>query len=322
MTRASGELIDVWISGKTTPVSNSQQVETRCVAHDLTAKHRLEAELLRTNQSLAGANAELSRKNRELDEFVHVISHDLAEPVRTLIGFSDFLVKDHGDQLGPQGVEYLGYLVDAARRMRTMIYGLLNLSRAGKVTGEFGPVPLGELIAAVTFELGALIRSREAIVEDLSPEVVLWGDGRRLHQLLANLVSNAIKYNRSPPPRVEIGATSLIAAIVEEDHDPGRVQTFFVRDNGIGIDPRFHDIIFQPFRRLHAPDEFEGTGVGLALCAKIVRAHGGRIRVESAPGQGATFFISLPPATSCRRTRGTSGIGRPCLSLDRGVISA
>ena len=241
------------------------------------------------------------------------ISHDLAEPVRTLIGFSDFLVKDHAPQLGPQGAEYLGYLVDAAQRMRSMIHGLLNLSRAGKVTGEFGPVPLGELIAA------GQLRARRADPEprgdrrrDLSPEVVLWGDGRRLHQLLANLVSNAIKYNRSAPPRVEIGAVEPACGIVEEAHDPDRVQTFFVRDNGIGIDPRFHDIIFQPFRRLHAPDEFEGTGVGLALCAKIVQAHGGQIRVESAPGQGATFFVSLPP--------GPPAAGAPRHERDRTLV--
>ena len=215
-------------------------------------------------------------------------------------------------------MEYLGYLVDAAQRMRTMIYGLLNLSRAGKVTGEFGPIPLRELIGQVTFELGALIRSRDAIVEDLSPEVVLWGDGRRLHQLLANLVSNAIKYNRSDPPRVEIGVVEpACGRVEEEDHDPDRVLTFFVRDNGIGIDPRFHDIIFQPFRRLHAPDEFEGTGVGLAICSKIVQAHGGQHPRRECSRPGGHVLRQSPAGTTCRRTRGTSGIRRSCLSRDR-----
>lgn len=297
LEKANGEILDVWISGRLNPGSGAIRPETRCVARDLTATHRLEAELVRSNQSLANANAELSRKNRELDEFVHVISHDLAEPVRTLIGFSDFLVKDHGDKLGPGGVEYLGYLADAAQRMRRMIYGLLNLSRAGKVTGEFGPVTLGELAEAVIFELGALIRGRGAVVEVLGPGVVFWGDGPRLHQLVANLVSNAIKYNRSAVPRVEIGPLGPEGIGPEGATVPDRLQTLYVQDNGIGIDPRFHETIFHPFRRLHSPDEYEGTGVGLSICAKIVQAHGGQLWLESAPGKGSRFLVSLPGAS-------------------------
>jgi PAS domain S-box-containing protein len=294
--KSGGELIDVWISGRTIEGPRGQKEQTRCVAQDHTAKHRLEAELLKTNQSLAHANAELSKKNRELDEFVHVVSHDLQEPLRTLIGFSDFLVHDYGPQLGPVGHEYVGQLVDAARRMRAMIHGLLNLSRAGKVAGEFGPVHLGELAEVVRTDLGGLIRSRGAVIRLLSPEVVLWGDRNRLHQLLANLLSNAIKYNRSPAPCVEIGAVDPTSETAPDGSDPDSFLTIFVRDNGIGIDPRFHETIFQLFRRLHSPEEFEGTGVGLALCAKIVQSHGGHIRVESSPGKGATFLISLPRA--------------------------
>jgi PAS domain S-box-containing protein len=290
--RSTGEVIPVWISGKVHHGSKGNVVQTRCVAQDLTAKHRLEAELREMNQSLARANAELSEKNRELDEFVYVVSHDLQEPLRTLIAFSDFLLADHSQRLDQGGQEYLRHLLDASRRMRSMIHGLLNLSRAGKVTEDFGPVDLGDLVEVVQADLRELIRSRHAEVRHVGTAATLWGDRRRLQQLIANLVSNGIKYNRSGVPCVQIGAVE-----VESDcgpSPPGPHMMIEVHDNGIGIDPRHHERIFHLFRRLHSTEEFEGTGVGLAICSKIVQAHGGQIKLESTPGQGTSFYVSLP----------------------------
>jgi PAS domain S-box-containing protein len=292
--RSTGEVIPVWISGRVIRGRRGEVIQTRCVAQDLTAKHRLEAELRATNQSLARANAELSEKNRELDEFVYVVSHDLQEPIRTMIGFSDFLVADHGQRLDQEGHEYLRHLVDASRRMRSMINGLLNLSRAGKVTDEFGPVDLDELVRVVQSDLGELIRSRHAEVQLVGPTASIWGDRRRLQQLLANLVSNGIKYNRSAVPRVEIGVRETAG----EPSLPPSCRTIVVQDNGIGIEPRHHQRVFQLFRRLHSAEEYEGTGVGLAICNKIAQAHGGQISLESAPGQGTAFFVSLPRGPS------------------------
>jgi PAS domain S-box-containing protein len=296
--RSGGEEIDVWISGRAIRGSRGTMEQTRCVAQDVTAKHKLEAELYGMNQSLAHANAELSRKNRELDEFVYVVSHDLQEPLRTLTAFSDFLIQDHAEQLDSEGHEHVRHLVDASRRMRSMINGLLHLSRAGKVTDEFGPVPLAELVADVRADLGELIRSRQAELRLVGPDVILSGDRRRLLQLLANLVSNAIKYNGSAIPCVEIGTVAPADECQSDPGSPGPWVTIFVRDNGIGIDPRHHQRIFQLFRRLHSQEEYEGTGVGLAICAKIAQAHGGRIWVESAPAAGATFFVTLPRGTA------------------------
>jgi light-regulated signal transduction histidine kinase (bacteriophytochrome) len=125
---------------------------------------------------------------------------------------------------------------------------------------------------------------------------MLWGDPYRLHQLLANLVSNAVKYNQSAAPCVEIGTVNRPAEPGAGADETVPFQTFFVRDNGIGIDPRFHETVFQLFRRLHTLEEYEGSGVGLAICSKIVAAHRGRIWVESQPGNGSTFFVSLPTA--------------------------
>jgi PAS domain S-box-containing protein len=267
----------------------------------------LEAELNEKNRRLAQANEELSRKNQQLDEFAHVVSHDLQEPLRTLIAFSDFLLKDYGDRLEGEGQEFVRHLVEASRRMRAMIVGMLHLSRAGQVIGEFQAVDLEDLAADVRTDLGELIRSRNAEVRIASPLPVVWGDRVRLGQLLANLITNGLKYNRSPSPRVEIG---VIPTGGPGSAKPGlgtargEDAIITIKDNGIGIDPQFHSAIFQLFRRLHTREEFEGTGAGLAICNKIVQAHGGRIWVESDPGQGATFFLELrrPPMPAGERT--------------------
>ncbi|MBV8486892.1 MAG: PAS domain S-box protein [Planctomycetaceae bacterium] len=301
--RTGGELIDVLISGRVIRGPRGNFEQTRCVAQDLTAKHRLEAELRSTNQSLARAVAELSEKNRELDEFVYVVSHDLQEPLRTLSAFSDFLLQDHSEQLDSKGYEYVQRLVAASKRMRSMISGLMVLSRAGKVTGEFAEVDLGELVAEVQSDLSELIRSRGAEARLIGPSVLLWGDHRRYQQLLANLVGNGIKYNRSSRPLVEIGIRDGQSKRHSASATDADFCTLFVRDNGIGIDPRHHDRIFQLFRRLYAQDEFEGTGAGLAICRKIALAHRGDIWVESRPGAGATFLVRLPrpPVTAAHQ---------------------
>ncbi len=265
--------------------------------------HDLEIELHEKNRRLARANEELSLKNQELDEFAHVVSHDLQEPLRTLIAFSDFLLKDYGDRLEGEGEEFLRHVVDASRRMRSMILGMLDLSRAGKVIGEFQAVDLDDLAAVARTDLGELIRSKNAEVRVASPLPVVWGDRVRLGQLLANLITNGLKYNVSPIPTVEIGCIEGGGTGPAEpgtNTDPGEEAVITVKDNGIGIDPQFHATIFQLFRRLHAREEFEGTGAGLAICGKIVQAHGGQIWVESALGRGATFFVRLrrPPTAA------------------------
>ena len=293
---SSGESIDIWVIGKVVAASKGSPAHSRFVAQDITLNRLLEAELQQKNLRLGETNIELSQRNRELDEFVYVVSHDLQEPLRTLISFSDFLMKDYGDRLESEGKEYVRYLVEASRRMRAMIHGLLKLSRAGKVIGEFAMVDLAELLAVIKADLSELLRSKNAELRWNGSLPQVWGDRDRIGQLLANLIGNAVKYNESSKPWVEVEATIDAGAESpdrpEENHfDPDVV--IAIKDNGIGIEPEYHKTIFQLFRRLHTRDEYEGTGVGLAICNKIVQAHGGRIWVESTPGAGSTFFIRL-----------------------------
>ena len=286
--KANGEVIDVYITGESYPGADGRPVRARGVAQDVTARNRLEAELQEKNERLARTIDELSRRNKEMDEFTYVVSHDLQEPLRTLNAFSDFLLRDCGDKIDAEGQESIHYIVDASRRMRALIHDLLALSRAGKVTAEFAAVDLGGVVQVVRADLAELVRTKNAEVVVHPPLPGVWGDRQRIGQLLANLVANGLKYNDKLAPRVEIGA------LPAEGTGPVARVTVFVRDNGIGIDPQFHSKIFQLFRRLHAREEYEGNGAGLAICEKIARAHGGRVWVESEPNRGSTFFVTLP----------------------------
>jgi PAS domain S-box-containing protein len=297
--------------------TNQRITHLRCHLTDVTEKMQAERELkirtrelTQTNEQLrrinreledlrdryTKANEELSSKNRELDEFVYVVSHDLQEPLRSLTSFSGFLADEYADRLEAEGQEYVRYVVDASRRMRAMIQGLLKLSRAGKVLGEFAEVDLDLVLADVKADLAELLRTHGAEIRPASPLPKVWGDRDRIGQLLANLLTNGVKYNEHPSKWVEVAATCTTP-----DSDPSGALgsasapsvTISIKDNGIGIEHQFHGTIFQLFRRLHPHEEYEGTGVGLAICNKIVQAHGGRIWVESEPGQGATFFVQL-----------------------------
>lgn len=284
--KADGETIDVWIKASAVRGPDGRFTHSRSVAQDITARHRLESELQEKHERLKRTNEELSRRNREMDEFTHVVSHDLQEPLRTLDAFSEFLRREYGGGLDEKGQEYVRYVVEASRRMRELVRDLLTLSRAGKVTGVLGPVDLGEQLRVVCADLAGLIGAKKAVVRAEGALPRVWGDRYRVAQLLSNLVANGLKYNESAVPTVVVGEAADRAA------GTGLV-TLYVRDNGIGIEARHHKKIFQLFRRLHGRDEYGGTGAGLAICEKIVHAHGGTIWVESDPGRGSTFYFTF-----------------------------
>ncbi len=287
-----GTVIDVWVGTTTSKDDQGGFVRSRSAARDVTDRNRLARALRDKAEELGRANVQLRRINQELEEFTHVVSHDLKEPLRTLEAFSNFLAHDYGSALGPEGQDYINHLTQASRRLGALIDDLLTLSRAGRVINAPRPFSWDEAVGNVLADLHDLIGRKGAAVRVEGPLPPAVGDPERVAQLLGNLVSNGLKYNRGPRPEVVLGAACPRS---NGDAQPGFV-TLYVRDNGVGIDPAYHEQVFRMFRRLHRRDEVEGTGAGLAICKKIVEAHGGRIWVESEPGRGATFYFTLPAA--------------------------
>ncbi len=287
-----GRTRDVWVSITTIKDDQGQAIRSRCAAADITERNQLAQAVVGRARDLEQANTELRRINQELEEFTYVVSHDLKEPLRTLEAFSTFLAADYSARLDEDGREYISHLIAGSRRLGKLIDDLLTLSRAGRVIGTPRALDWEAIVETILADLQLLITRHPGCVirvEGTLPGVQ--GDPERITQLLVNLVSNALKYNESVTPEVVIGAAG----------ENGPFATLFVRDNGMGIDPRHHEQIFRIFRRLHRQDEYEGTGAGLAICKKVVEAHGGRIWVESAPGQGSTFYFTLPRVPNRKR---------------------
>lgn len=247
------------------------------VARDVTDR-KLAAE------ALADKARELERSNTELEDFTYVVSHDLKEPLRGIEAFSSFLAEDYSDSLDEQGQRYVAVLRDSAVRMRDLIDDLLHLSRIGRTKPQLAKVEVSTLLEEVSGSLAFALKDKgvDLQVAGRLPAVVC--DSVRIRQVFENLISNAIKYNDLPNPTIEVGC-----------HETDVAYTFYVRDNGPGVDERYHDKIFRIFQRLVLREEHEGTGVGLTICKKIVEAHGGRIWVQSdGPGKGSTFLFSIP----------------------------
>jgi signal transduction histidine kinase len=237
---------------------------------------------------LEGINRELVALNAELDDFTNMASHDMQEPLRTLIAFSDLLRTDLGDSLPEQAAKDLTFITDAAKRMQALIRDLLALSRAGRASQKKERVSLRECADLALEVLAMRVKETGAqILQDKLPEV--WGDSILLTQLYQNLIGNALKFRGDQPP--------LIQLTFEEREG---TQVFGVKDNGIGIEPKYAREVFKPFRRLHGRAEYEGSGVGLAICRKIVNRHGGKIWVESEPGKGTHFRFTIPHRTKER----------------------
>jgi PAS domain S-box-containing protein len=241
--------------------------------------------LAQRSERLAQHARELARSNAALEEFAHVASHDLQEPLRTVSSYVELLGRRYKGKLDSDADEFIAYAVDGARRMHTLIENLLEYSRVGSRGKSLEPVDMAAILDEVTkgLEAGLHEAGAEIIVEGDLPRVS--GDANQLRQLLQNLIANAVKFRGSRKPRIRIQATPL-----------GDEWHFRVSDNGIGIEPRFAERIFVIFQRLHSRDSYPGTGIGLALCRRIVDRHGGRIWVDSIPGEGSTFSFTLPSA--------------------------
>ena len=230
--------------------------------------------------------AALEASNRELEQFAYIASHDLQEPLRMVVSYVDLLSLRYADQLDPEAGEFIGFAREGALRMREQIIDLLQYSRIGRHDGGRTTVYLDEAVKEALSNLKSALEETggEVTLADGLPAIV--GVHVELVSLFQNLIGNALKYARAgEPPRVEISAETK-----------GDDYVVKVADNGIGIDPQYHERIFGMFQRLHSRGEYKGTGIGLAVCKKIIEKHGGRIWLDSSIGKGSTFFVSFPVA--------------------------
>ncbi|MEG4089924.1 ATP-binding protein [Microcoleus sp. Pol12B4] len=255
-------------------VEKALQEQNLVLQQEISHRQRAESALLKSNQ-------ELARSNAELEQFAYVASHDLQAPLATIASYAQLLEKRYKDQLDSQGSKFIGNIVQGCTRMQTLIDDLLEYSRVGRSRKPFELIDCNHAVEQALANLQGAIRETKAVVTYSELPAVM-GDISQLVQLFQNLVSNAIKYRHDAPPVVHITACKQ-----EENW------LISVSDNGIGIAPQHQKRIFQIFQRLHTQREYSGTGIGLAICQKIVELHGGCIWVESEPEQGSTFYFTL-----------------------------
>jgi signal transduction histidine kinase len=244
--------------------------------------YQVDIERMGAEEKLRQASANLQRSNTDLQQFANVASHDLFEPLRMVSSYLQLLERRYAGQLDPQGHEFVTFAIEGAQRMEALILDLLAYSRVEIRGRSFEPTDCEQVLEAALANLKVAVEeSRATVTHEPLPTVM--GDRVQLTQLFQNLIGNAIKFHGTRPTRMKVQVE-------------GRDQEwrFIIRDNGIGIDPKDFERIFVIFQRLHNRQEYAGTGMGLAICKKIVERHGGRIWVESVPGQGSSFFFTLP----------------------------
>lgn len=235
------------------------------------AQNRLEAQ-----------TRELERSNADLEQFAYVASHDLKEPLRTVGSYSQLLTRRFGAQVGADAAEFVGYITDGVQRMNELLDDLLDYARIGAKELILTRVDMGEIVKQACANVAAAIEENQAQI-DWTGLPNVYGDQGQLVRVMQNLISNAIKFRREPTPLVRIDAQATQAG-----------WTFSIADNGIGIEQEYFDYIFVAFKRLHTHDSYPGSGVGLAICKKIIERHGGSMWLESEVGSGTTFYFSLP----------------------------
>ena len=258
------------------PLRSEDETLIISIVRDITARKQ-------TETRLRAVAEDLERSNRELEQFAYVASHDLQEPLRMVASYTQLLARRYKDKLDSDADEFIGFAVDGARRMQELINDLLTYSRVGSRALELELVDSNELVDQVIADLGAAIQDAAATVTHNDLPTVR-ADRLQLQQLFQNLIANAIKFQKPDvAPVVHVSARMTISE-----------WTFSVSDNGIGIEPQYLERIFMLFQRLHSCAEYPGTGIGLAICKKIVERHGGTIEVHSEPGRGTTFDFTLP----------------------------
>jgi light-regulated signal transduction histidine kinase (bacteriophytochrome) len=257
------------------PLESAEGILVTAAIRDITTRKKAEANLLNKMD-------ELNRSNEELGQFAYIASHDLQEPLRMVASYTQLLSRRYKGKLDADADEFIAFAVDGAGRMQRLIQDLLAFSRVGTKGQDLVDISSEDAFQTAIANLrGAIEDSGALVTHDPLPSVL--ADEMQLIQLFQNLVGNAIKYQAPGIPRIHISAA----------RNGSKKWIFSVKDNGLGIDPQYFERIFGMFQRLHKREEFAGTGIGLAICKKIVERHGGSISVESQPGQGSTFRFAL-----------------------------
>lgn len=242
----------------------------------------LSEQIFRKELDLKHVMADLKRSNEELQQFAYIASHDLQEPLRAIISFSRLLEDQYKDSLDKNGKEFIYFISEGADRMKILIKDLLAYSRISTHAKPPKIINLEKILKDVLSNLQESIRENGVIISyDELPSLVI--DHAQILQLFQNLINNAIKFRREKPPKIHISAKKI-----------EKEWLFSIKDNGIGIDPKYFDGIFKIFQRLHTRDEYPGSGIGLAVCKRIVQRYGGQIWVKSELGKGSTFFFTIP----------------------------
>lgn len=255
---------------------------------DISERKKAEKDLARQAQELAQRAEDMARSNRDLQQFAYVASHDLQEPLRMVASYVQLLARRYKGKLDADADDFIAYAVDGAQRMQTLIIDLLAYSRVGTHGREFEPTDCNAVLSQAIANLQAAITESEAVITH-DPLPTVMADGSQLVQLFQNLIGNALKFRSQEQPAIHISAEPMESA-------RENAWIFSVLDNGIGIDPEYRERIFIIFQRLHNKAEYPGTGIGLAVCKRIVERHGGRIWMESGEserGKGATFFFTI-----------------------------
>lgn len=243
---------------------------------------RYQMEGLKSKEELEKLNAQLNAKNKEMEQFAYIASHDLQEPVRTISNFARMISTNYEGKLDETADKSLRFMIDAADRMSALIKGLLDYSRIGREV-RLTTIDCNSILDDIKLDLTSVIKETKATitVDDL-PEII--GNATEIRLVFQNLINNAIKFRKvNTPPVIEISV-----------RQSARMWKFSCRDNGIGIEKKHQKRIFQIFQRLHSRNEYSGTGIGLSHCSKIVELHGGKISVVSKPNQGSTFYFTIP----------------------------
>jgi signal transduction histidine kinase len=286
-------------------VSPTGPEEVAHLAADIEAmRERIFAEVSSAQDAqtrLATANAELARSNVDLEQFAYVASHDLQEPLRKVASFCELIEQRYGDQLDERGQQYITFAVDGAKRMQVLINDLLSFSRIGRTTDRFTTVDLSDCLDLAKRDLARAIEAAGAEIVTTGRLPVVAGDRTLLIGLFQNLIGNAVKFHGEEPPVVTVSI----------GHDDEGNWLLGVADNGIGIEPRFAERIFVIFQRLHGRGVYSGTGIGLAMCRKIVEFHGGHIWLDTDYTEGTRFYFTLPPLAKESSGERTTAIAEP-----------